>query len=387
MPLYQKELRYIKNYWKKIIRFQPRDTETHIGLPYRFIVPNHKMFPEMYYWDSFFIIKGLLAAKKYSLVLNIVNDFLYLVKRFGIIPNATRFYFLSHSQPPFLSSMVLDAYKINKDKKWLRRAYALIKKEYENIWMGDFDKKIPIKTKIGLSRYFDINYFHSMAEACSGWDMTPRFEKRCLDVIPCDLNFLLFKYEKDLEHISRELDLGEERKWRRAQTLRRGLINKYLWDNKKKFFFDYDMKYKRKINIYSLAPYFALWSGFCDKKQACDLFLKLKRFEAEYGLLTCDKDYGAPEYQQWNYPNGWPPLQYIVTEGLKKYSYDKKAKESEERWLRLCSKIFAKTGKFWEKYDVIEGKVAKDERYPTQEGFGWTNAVFLIFYQDLYMRY
>lgn len=384
MPPYQKELNYIKNYWRKITRYRPHDTETHIGLPYRFVVPNHLMFPEMYYWDSFFIIQGLLVAKKYSLVLNIVNDFLYLVKRFGIIPNASRFYFLSHSQPPFLSSMVLIAYKINHDKEWLRSAYQLIKKEYENIWMGDFNKKIPIKTALGLSRYFDINYFHSMAEACSGWDMTPRFEKRALDIIPCDLNFLLYKYERDLEFMSRELKLKEEKKWRKAQEIRRKLINRFLWDKKKRFFFDYDMKHKRKINIYSLAPYFALWSGFCDKKQAEALYEKLKRFETKHGLLTCDRSYGAPEYQQWDWPNGWPNLQYVAVEGLKKYGYEKKAREIEENWLKLCSKIFRKTGKFWEKYDLIKGRAAKSERYPTQEGFGWTNAVFLVFWKDLF---
>jgi len=350
---YQKELNYIKNYWPKITRSQTRDTQTHIGLPHKFVIPNHLMFPEMYYWDSYFIIQGLIAAKKYKIVLDIVNNFLYLIKRFGIIPNATRFYFLSHSQPPFLSSMIKAAYKINQDKKWLKNAYKLVKQEYENIWMGDFDKKIPIKMPLGLSRYFDINYFHSMAEACSGWDMTPRFEKRCLDIIPCDLNFLLFKYEKDLEAMSQELNLGEEKKWRRAQSLRRKLVNKYLWDKKRGFFFDYDMKYKRKINIYSLAPYFAMWAEFCDKKQAEALFTKLKKFETKYGLLTCDKDYGAPEYQQWNWPNGWPNLQYIVVQGLKKYGYNKKAQEIEEKWLKLCSLIFQKTGKFWEKYDVI----------------------------------
>jgi alpha,alpha-trehalase len=93
-----------------------------------------------------------------------------------------------------------------------------------------------------------------------------------------------------------------------------------------------------------------------------------------------------PEYQQWDWPNGWPNLQYIVIEGLKKYGYNKKAQEIEEKWLKLCSKVFKKNGKFWEKYDVTKGIVAKDERYLTQEGFGWTNAVFLAFWNDLYNR-
>ena len=385
MP-YQKELNYIDRYWKKIVRKNLKDTNTHIGLPHRFVVPNHNMFPEMYYWDSYFVIQGLIAAKKYSLVVEVVNNFLHLVERFGIIPNATRFYFLSRSQPPFLSSMVVDAYHINKDKKWLRKAYKLVKKEYEGIWMGDFEGKIPIKTEIGLSRYFDINYFHSMAEACSGWDMTPRFEKRCLDIAAVDLNFLLFKYEKDLEYLAKELRSKDVAKWKRAQKTRRRLVEKYLWDRKEKFFFDYDIKNKRRIKMYTLAPYFALWSGFCNKTQAESMIKKLRRFETKYGLLTSDKDYGTPEYEQWDYPNGWAPLHYVVVEGLKNYGHDKKAEEIEGKWLGLCSKVFGKTGKFWEKYDVVKGTVAADERYPTQWGFGWTNAIFLVFWNDLYKK-
>ncbi|MCM8787365.1 MAG: alpha,alpha-trehalase [Candidatus Omnitrophica bacterium] len=380
---FKKELNYIKKYWKKTINHRPNDCNTFIGLPNKYISPNHKMFPEMFYWDSYFIIQGLKIEKKYSLIKGIVNNFLYLVNKFGVIPTSNRFYFLAHSQPPFLSSMIKDVFEIYKDKKWLKNAFELAKKEYKNIWTGKYENKISIITKTGLSRFFDINYVHILAEAGSGWDLSPRFLDRCLDILPVDLNCLLYKYEKDFEFFTDVLKNNKEKNyWHRKAQIRKRLINKYFWSNKKGFFFDYDLKNKKQTNIWSLVGYFPLWVKLATKEQARLTVKNLKKFEKKFGIATCDKNYRQPN-KQWNYPNGWAPLHLIVTEALENYGYYKNSKRIKEKWLKLCSKVFRNTGKFWEKYDVVKGTVAKSERYPVQEGFGWTNAIFLKFYNDL----
>ncbi|MGH7239019.1 MAG: trehalase family glycosidase, partial [Candidatus Saccharimonadales bacterium] len=82
-------------------------------------------------------------------------------------------------------------------------------------------------------------------------------------------------------------------------------------------------------------------------------------------------------FKQWDYPNGWAPQQYIVTSGLLRYGYRDDARRLAKKWLDLNKKVFQRTGLFWEKYNVVDGDIGKEGRYPSQTGFGWTNAVFV----------
>src|SRR3978361_31718 len=97
---YQACLDYILNYWPRITRLQTADAGTLIGLPYHYVCANHDMFQELYYWDSYFIILGLEETRKDGLVIEITDNILFLMNRFGRIPNANRYYHLSRSQPP-----------------------------------------------------------------------------------------------------------------------------------------------------------------------------------------------------------------------------------------------------------------------------------------------
>lgn len=117
---------YIKEFWHKLERFHPKDDDTLVGLPHPYLVPTYEAshgfdFNELYYWDSYFMVQGILDEHHKKLVLGILEDLLVLFKRFGLIPNASRIYFASHSQPPFLSSFILDVYNAYKlDKEWLK---------------------------------------------------------------------------------------------------------------------------------------------------------------------------------------------------------------------------------------------------------------------------
>jgi alpha,alpha-trehalase len=81
---------------------------------------------------------------------------------------------------------------------------------------------------------------------------------------------------------------------------------------------------------------------------------------------------------QWDWPNGWAPLQVRTVEGLMRYGYNSLAKRLISKWLSLNVKVFKETGELWEKYDVVHGHVGVPDRYPTVPGFAWTNAGFLI---------
>jgi alpha,alpha-trehalase len=82
--------------------------------------------------------------------------------------------------------------------------------------------------------------------------------------------------------------------------------------------------------------------------------------------------------QQWDAPNGWPPLQWMSMEGVRRYGRGDLADTARDRWLTLNRRTYAAVGKMTEKYDVLDlTRPAGGGEYPTQDGFGWTNGVAL----------
>jgi alpha,alpha-trehalase len=120
----------------------------------KYVVPGGR-FNEMYGWDSYFIIRGLLRAGRVELARGMVDNFFFEVEHYGAMLNANRTYYLTRSQPPFLSSMFVDVYDAlqksgHGDPAWLARAYADLEKDYE---MWNRDPHLAGET--GLSRYYD----------------------------------------------------------------------------------------------------------------------------------------------------------------------------------------------------------------------------------------
>ena len=200
---------YIKQFWPHLTRVQRDDVDTLIGLPNPYLVPAYNessafTFDEMYYWDSYFIVQGMLGdPKNKQLVMGILDNLFFLIKRYGMVPNANKTYLISHSQPPLLTSFVFDVYNAYQlDRRWLEQAISYAKKEYYNVWMAE---KKPHHHQVyqGLSRYYDVNVHHDLAEAESGWDMTTRFGRKCLDYLPVDLNTFLYVYESDFLNLLR----------------------------------------------------------------------------------------------------------------------------------------------------------------------------------------
>ncbi|MGC1177101.1 MAG: trehalase family glycosidase [Candidatus Saccharimonadales bacterium] len=385
---------YIANYWPKVERFHPKDDESLLGLPKPYLVPSYREktgfdFYELYYWDSYFMIQGLLDAEHQELVTGILEDLLALLKRFKVIPNASRTYLMGRSQPPFLTTFIFDLYQqYNLDKDWLKQAMELAQQEYANVWMG---MKKPNERQVyrGLSRYYDINYLHDLAEAESGWDMTPRFDRKALNYLPVDLNALLYKYETDFARVARIFDdKREAAHWDDLAKVRKTTMNELMWDRAKGLYYDYNYAKEKRGNVSSLAAYFPMWAGMVDDKQAASMVKALRRFENKGGLATTDAlplgpfELGSMP-TQWAYPNGWAPLHFIVIKGLERYGYHQDARRIAMKWLKTNLYWFNDNHVFLEKYNVVSPeKPPVKGLYPSQTGFGWTNAVFERFCQD-----
>ena len=384
---------YIATYWVKLERYHPNDDESLLGVPNPYLVPSFDEtagfdYNELYYWDSYFMVQGMLDSAHKDLVVGIVEDLLYLLGRFGAVPNASRTYLTGRSQPPFLTTFIFDVYSAyDMGIAWLRRAITLAEAEYRTVWLGTRKPNERLVHK-GLSRYYDINYLHDLAEAESGWDMTTRFGRRALDYLPVDLNALLYKYETDFARAARLFDdEPAAEQWDHAAEKRKRTMNELMWDQTRGLYYDYDYKKKRRGSVSSLAAYFPMWAGLVSKKRAAELVKALRRFENKGGLAATD---GLPLSQfvpgsmpvQWAFPNGWAPLHFIVVEGLEKYGYHEDAERIATKWLQANLDWFDEYGVFLEKYNVVNpDKPPQKGVYPSQTGFGWTNAVFERFCQ------
>jgi alpha,alpha-trehalase len=381
-----KAFAHIEQKWSELTISQTIDDGTLLGLPYPFVVPSVKnessfAFQEMYYWDSYFIVRGLLASGHDELAAGMVENLIFMAKRFHIIPNASRTYFTSRSQPPFLTSFIFDIYeKQDKDTYWLIERLKIAEKEYRNVWTSTAHPNWRNVFK-GLSRHYDINVLDHLAEAESGWDMNTRFQGNCLSYIPIDLNCLLYKYENDFAR-GAELAGDEDTAalWREHARKRAETVTKYLWDDEQGFFFDLDYITQRHSPVWSLASYYALWSGLATKEQARRMVEKLPDFMHVGGLVTSKEpdEYMGEIPTQWAYPNGWAPLHWLVVNGLDSYGYKDEAKSLARTWLSNNLEHFEQNGVFREAYNVVNPEMPpKPGVYPPQLGFGWTNGVFI----------
>jgi alpha,alpha-trehalase len=374
-------LNYIDGYWNKLICYSSKDKQLHLGLPKKYVMPNHEIFfKDQFYWDSYFTIIGLVKVGKIPLAKGMVDNFVFLFKRFGIIPMRNRYYNLGTSQIPFLTSMIFEVYEHSKNDKWLLKCIKIAEQELSNYWMNAKRTERHLSYQ-GLSRYCDHYITHLGAEHESGWDMTSRFYDRCLDFLPVDLNTCLYKYEKDIARAYRLLNNYHKAKQYEAQALKRKRkIIELMWNPKRRFFFDYNYMQKKQSKFLSVAGFYPLWAKLATKKQAKAMRdFALSLFEYDGGITNTQAHDISKEIKQHDHPNGWPPQQWIVIKGLLNYGYREDAERLAGKWLDLNAEVFKKTGKFWEKYNVENKTIGinNPERYITQSGFGWTNAVFV----------
>jgi alpha,alpha-trehalase len=413
-------LSYIDSYWDTVThKPQKKVINKHmVRIPNPYISPNSKWvgkFGFMFYWDTFFIFRGLMGTKREWLMKEMVNNFIYLFNTYGIIPNFTAQASMGRSQPPFLSSMILDTYngyyftylrknkaerwlfRLNRQKKWLHDAVTVAKEEYETIWKDH--EKLYNHTVNGysLNRYGDrdVGYAHS-SELESGWDFTSRFFNRCNEFLPIDLNVLLYKYERDFAKIASHLGNSiEENKWKKIAADRKTEINRLMWDEKTGFFYDYGYAFKKQSDFLSLAGFVPLWAGLASQEQAKRMVKLLPKFETEHGLTITAQESLAKKIdlskiqkryhpaiqdiikpKQWDYPNIWPPLEYLTTIGLLKYGFVDDARRLMKKYLESHAHFFRKYGTFAEKLQGETGEKADTFHYESQDGFGWTNAAF-----------
>ncbi|CAH9124742.1 unnamed protein product [Cuscuta epithymum] len=412
------------------------DLHTLLPLKNPVIIPGSR-FKEVYYWDSYWVIRGLLVSKMYETATGIVYNLLSLLDQFGFVLNGARAYYTNRRQPPLLSSMVVDIYNHTSDISLVNKSLPLLLREHK-FWNSGMHK-VSIQDPQGvihtLSRYYakwneprpesstidketasklsDKNeknhlYREIATTAESGWDFTSRFMRNGSDlttlattsILPVDLNAFILKMELDIGFLAGVLgkkDLVEF--FYKASNARKDSINSIFWNEEVGQWCDY---WLNNNNIISEGV--DKWDSLNQNKGPfasnfiplwIDLFNKdhntvkkvIKSFRAS-GLL-CPAGIATTLYktgQQWDFPNGWAPLQHMIVEGLLKsgtHDGESLAKDIATRWLRTNYAVYNKTGAMYEKYDVEKcGEYGGGGEYVSQTGFGWSNGVVLAFLEE-----
>ena len=389
---------YISNSWDKSLR-QKGHRPDGIVLPYPYNSPCAEgLFDEFYYWDTCFINKGLIADGKYEYAMQNLLNMAYLIQRYGYMPNAAVEGMLNRSQPPLFGMMCYDLYHATQDERLKQKVLPALKTEYE-YWMKNrilpcglnaYGTSATKEVKVYMATEFEQRLgkkfeadreelgSNVLAECESGWDFSPRFNHRCTEYAPIDLNCIM--YINEMVIATFESDLIEKQKYENFALLRKQKMLKYMFNGE---FLNDAIPEKTVSNTVSVATLFPFLVGI----QSDKITLKklLYRLECKNGISACEKQNYNNTIYQWGYPNMWAPLVYFAFFALKQSGLTVDANRIGEKYLTAVEKTFEKTLKLWEKYDAETGEKATVNEYTETQMLGWTAGVYNLLF-DLIRR-
>ena len=397
--------------WPALTRTSPTASRysSILPLPHPYLAPGGR-FSETYYWDSYFALLGVGDGGRAR---ETADNFAHLIRAHGHVPNGNRTYYLGRSQPPvfFLVAGLTEPH--DPPAAYLRYLPELIAEH--RWWMrGSSQARVgaPVRRVVRmpggglLNRYWDAKdtprdesfrkdvllahgspqpdrdlWRNLRAGAESGWDFSSRWlaDRRSLDliatsdIVPIDLNSILFGLECAIaDGLGRSGDQEGQTRYRLKAQQRRRAIVRHLWNEASGVFDDFDWTGGGLRHAVSAAAVYPLFFQLADERQAASTARVCAReLLAPGGLLTTNVETG----QQWDAPNGWAPLQWLAVRGFELYGHHEIARTIAQRWSNMVADVFARTGRFMEKYDVVRLGEGGGGEYPLQDGFGWTNGV------------
>ena len=405
---------HVRTLWPQLVRqpIVPGPGSSALPLPAPYVVPGGR-FREIYYWDSYFTMLGLKVDGQQPLVESMLDNFTSLIERYGHIPNGTRSYYLSRSQPPYFALM-LDLSE-NRDPAVARRRLAALRSEHA-YWMkgtacaaGKSACLRVVRMPDGslLNRYYDDrdtprdeSYAEDVETAAkaaprpaastqrdlragaeSGWDFSSRWLRdpqslatiHTTDIVPVDLNSLLWAMERRIAAQCRRAgDTACDTQFTTLAARRKVSIDRYLWRANGARYADWDLTTAKPTASVNAAILYPLFVGLAAPTQARAVAKTTRAaLVAKGGLRTTTLRTGL----QWDEPNGWAPLQWVAIVGLEQAGERSLARDIAQRWLGTVGAAYAETGKMLEKYNIEERTPGGGGEYPVQDGFGWTNGV------------
>lgn len=404
---------HIAALWPYLLRppLAPPAFGSALPLAHRYVVPGGR-FREIYYWDSYFTMLGLVHDGHGAEARAMVDNFADMIGRYGHVPNGSRSYYLSRSQPPFFYLMVES---LPGDRSGNVARYLDALRAEHRFWMAGAATVRPgeaagnvVRFADGdlLNRYWDARgtprdeayaedvklaastgrpapevYRDIRAAAESGWDFSSRWfgdgahfaTIETTQLAAVDLNALLYGLERAIaDGCGRRGDAACVRDYRGQADARARAMVRHLWNPATGSFEDANWRTGRRTGRLSAATLMPLFVGMASPQQGDAVARTVAaRLIRAGGIATTEARTG----QQWDEPNGWAPLQWIAVAGLDRYGHRDVADMIAARWIRTVAGVFRCTGRLVEKYNVDTGSPGGGGEYPVQDGFGWTNGV------------
>ncbi|KAJ9574970.1 hypothetical protein L9F63_007860, partial [Diploptera punctata] len=421
-PQYREWAEELNNIWKNLTRKMDEDVRDHpdqhslIYVPNPFVIPGGR-FKEFYYWDTYWIVQGLLLCDMTETARGILENFLSMVNKYGHIPNGGRVYYINRSQPPMLIPMVYNYLTITKDIAFLKDNIDLLEKEFE-FWMKN--RTVTVKKNgndYTMVRYYARSkgprpesysfpsekeqtefYIDVKSAAESGWDFSSRWfiyeatnggnlsHINTRNIIPVDLNAFIYQNAVFLQNFNSLLGNSQKAKEYGAKAEEiKAAVTAVLWNDTLGTWLDYDILNNKQRDYFypsNLAP---LWTYCYNIVNQTEVSYYAQK-SVEYISLESIRSYlgGIPtslemSNEQWDFPNAWPPLQIIAIQGLAKTSdpdAQSLAYELANNWVKANYKGYTNAKEMFEKYDAQHpGRYGGGGEYVVQSGFGWTNGV------------
>ncbi|XP_027342331.1 trehalase [Abrus precatorius] len=430
----------VHSLWKNLSRKVSSAVKVHpqlhtlLPLPASLVIPGSR-FREVYYWDSYWVIRGLLVSKMYKTAKAIVTNLISFIEEYGFVLNGARAYYTNRSQPPLLSAMIYEIYCHTGDIELVKRSLPALLKEYE-FWNSDIHKvtildaqgcthtlnryhamwnkprpESSIMDKVSASKFSNVSekqhFYRDLASAAeSGWDFSTRWMRNPPDfttiattsVIPVDLNTFLLGMELNIAFFAKVTgDNSTAKHFVETSDLRKKAMNSVFWNPNMKQWLDYWLSNStcqevqvwknlhQNQNVFA-SNFVPLWLKpfHSDTSLVGSVVesLKASGLLRAAGVATSLTDSG----QQWDFPNGWAPLQHMLVEGLLKSGLKEARSLAEDiaiRWITTNYIVYKKTGVMHEKFDVEHcGEFGGGGEYVSQTGFGWSNGVVLAFLEE-----
>ncbi|QRV92208.1 trehalase [Ceratobasidium sp. AG-Ba] len=389
-PLVKAWTKIVHTYWSDLIRGTNPDTlcsnrngttgceSSLIPLNHTFVVPGGR-FREQYYWDSYWIVRGLLESQLYDIVNSTLQNFMDELETIGFIPNGGRIYYLNRSQPPVFIHMLAAYVNRTKDTSILDRALPLAEKELA-WWTNNrtFTVNSPNGNKTHtVFRYAVVNsaprpesyledyltangpdistpytdeqkadlYAELASGAESGWDYTARWVRepfagnttdnrpqlRTLNLralVPVDLNSILYGAHIQLAALldkhsksKRSLEARASAKSYRSKAAKlKTAILDLCWNDQKVAFYDFNTTSGAQSDVFSAANFYPYWMGIWPSSVAKSETKALQAFSSVNWVLNTYNGTFPSTFLatglQWDFPNSWPPHIYIILEAL-----------------------------------------------------------------------
>lgn len=395
-------------------------------VPHHFIVPGGR-FREFYYWDAYWIIKGLIACEMYNTTKSMIRNLATMVDQHGFVPNGGRVYYLQRSQPPLLSAMVYELYEATNDKDFIAELLPTLLKEL-NFWNEKrmvnvqlngktfqvYQYKTPSNVPRPESYRVDTvnsaklangmdkqQFYQDLASAAeSGWDFSTRWFSdykslttiETTKVLPVDLNGLLCWNMDIMEYLYEQVgDTTNSQIFRNRRAEFRDTVQNVFYNRTDGTWYDYNLRtqsHNPRFYTSTAVPLFTNCYNTLNTGKSQKVFDYMDRMGVFNYPGGIPSSMSQESSEQWDFPNGWSPNNHMIIEGLRKSANPEMQDKGfliASKWVMGNFRVFYETGHMWEKYNVIGSypQPGSGGEYDVQDGFGWTNGAIL----DLLLTY